>query len=153
MKSTLTNRPQRQQGLFISLMFGCFSTLTHGAESVPDMGAGLETGQLLQVVLGLVAVLLLIGGLAWVARNLFRFQPGMSGELRILGGLSMGPRERLVLVKVGGEQLLLGVAPGRIQTLHVLEHPIKETPPGAEPVKGFTAQLTKALQQGRKGDA
>jgi flagellar protein FliO/FliZ len=42
-------------------------------------------------------------------------------QLAILGGLSLGVRERLVLIKVGDQQLLLGITPGRMEKLLVLE--------------------------------
>ena len=73
-----------------------------------------------------------------------------AGSLRVLGGLSMGTRERVVLIQVGETQLLLGVAPGRVQTLHVLEEPIP-TSEASKPGKGnFAASLSAALQRGNK---
>lgn len=90
-----------------------------------DLVAG---GGLLQMVFGLAAVLALIVALAWAVRRFGRVQPLPAGALRVLGGLSLGARERLVLVKVGEAQLLLGVAPGRVQTLHVLAEPIERAP-------------------------
>jgi len=85
----------------------------------------LGAGSLLQVLLGLVVVLALIAGAAWASRRLNRLRLGAAGSgLRVLGGLAVGARERVVLVEVGGTQLLLGVAPGRVQALHVLATPL-----------------------------
>ena len=108
-----------------------------------------DSASVLQVLLGLVVVLLIIGSVAWLLRNVLRLQPTMSGQLRILGGLSMGPRERVVLLKVGETQLLLGVAPGRVHTLHVLEKPLEES--GVEGVRAnsFTAHLGRAISRAR----
>jgi len=75
------------------------------------------TGALLFVV---VAVFIS----AWFLRKMTKLQGGESQALKILAGLSMGQRERIVLVQVGNEQLLLGVSPGRIQSLLKLETPI-----------------------------
>jgi flagellar protein FliO/FliZ len=36
----------------------------------------------------------------------------------------LGTRERAVLLQVGDQQLVVGVAPGRVQTLHVLDKPL-----------------------------
>jgi len=41
--------------------------------------------------------------------------------IKVVGGLSLGVREKLVLVQVGDKQLLLGVTPGRINNLLVLD--------------------------------
>jgi flagellar protein FliO/FliZ len=69
-------------------------------------------------------VLLCIVALAWLAKRVNRLQSSSDGSLQVLGGLSMGARERVVLVQVGSTQLLLGVAPGRINMLHQLEQPL-----------------------------
>nr|MDJ0873295.1 flagellar biosynthetic protein FliO [Gammaproteobacteria bacterium] len=120
--------------------FGAGESVTAGA---PMVGAG----SVLQMFLGLLAVLILIGALAWMLRHILRLQPTMSGQLRILGGLSMGARERVVLLKVGDTQLLLGVAPGRVHTLHVLDKPLAEQATESQLPKGFAAQLARALQR------
>lgn len=75
---------------------------------------------LLQLMTGLIIVIACIVVLAWFARRMNNLQSSHDGNLQILGGLSMGARERIVLIQVGEQQLLLGVAPGRINTLHVL---------------------------------
>jgi flagellar biosynthetic protein FliO len=85
----------------------------------PAMATGV-----LQVTLGLFVVLIVIAAAAWFARRFGHFNVTAKGNLRIIGGLHMGSRERVVLMQVGNKQLLLGVAPGRIQTLHVLDEPI-----------------------------
>lgn len=119
-----------------------------GRQSVapPDpVGAG----GMAQVVLGLLVVILMIVGIAWLARRFGNFQTTASGALRVIGGLSMGPRERVVLVQVGDRQLLLGVAPGRVSTLHVLDKPV---PVAASPAAGpdsFAARLAMILKQGK----
>ena len=105
----------------------------------------LGAGNLLQLSFGLLVVLAAIVGSAWLLRRYGRLQSGVDGALRIIGGLSMGPRERVVLVQVGKQQLLLGVAPGRIQTLHVLDEPVTD---GKSPApSAFVEKLTAALNK------
>jgi flagellar protein FliO/FliZ len=92
-------------------------------------------GSLGGAVLALVLVVGLILGLAWLARRI----PGLGGTgaghpgLRIVGALALGPRDRLVVVDVGGTQLLLGVGAGGTRTLHTLDQPLPETPARATP--------------------
>ena len=119
-------------------------------QSAPAAGPALDAGSVLQVFLGLVAVLLLIGAVAWLLRHVLRLQPTMCGQLRILGGLSMGARERVVLLKVGDTQLLLGVAPGRVHTLHVLDKPLAESTAETRLPHGFAGQLARALNSGKR---
>lgn len=99
-----------------------------------------------QLTLGMLLVLGLILGLAWLLKRSGRFQLAAGGGLRVLGGLSMGTRERVVLLQVGETQLLLGVAPGRVQTLHVLEQPL-ETQKSAATTPGFADQLGRLLSK------
>lgn len=79
---------------------------------------------LVQLIVGLMVVLLCILVLAWVAKRFNGLQSSSDGSLQVLSGMSLGARERLVLVQVGSEQLLLGVAPGNINMLHILDKPI-----------------------------
>ncbi len=104
---------------------------------------------LLQMVGALLVVLALLLGLMWALRRLGRLQSPAGGSLRVLGGLSMGARERVVLIQVGEKQLLLGVAPGRVQTLHVLDEPLKVSPSTGE----FAGRLQEALSRRIKGEA
>ena len=110
---------------------------------------------LVQLIVGLLFVLLCIVVLAWLARRMNRFQSSSNGALQVLGGISMGARERVVLVQVGTTQLLLGVAPGRINMLHQLEQPLQqdEAHPGdgvALPFgKSFADKLNAALTKNR----
>ena len=53
--------------------------------------------------------------LAWIMRRMNRWQMSAGGSLRLLGGLSLGARERILLVQVGDTQLLVGVAPGYVR--------------------------------------
>ncbi|MGA7800582.1 MAG: flagellar biosynthetic protein FliO [Gammaproteobacteria bacterium] len=103
-------------------------------------------GSLVQLTLGLLAVLAAIALVAWLMRRVGRFQSGVGGAMRIVGGLSMGARERVVLIQVGETQLLLGVAPGRVQTLHVMQEPIAEDSEGAGAGR-FAQKLRAALDK------
>jgi flagellar protein FliO/FliZ len=87
-------------------------------------GEVLSAGGVLQVISGLVLVVLVILGVAWFARRFGRFQGAASGELRLLGGIHVGQRERIVIVQAGEERLIVGVSPGCIRTLHVMQDPV-----------------------------
>ena len=99
---------------------------THAAPPsapVPASALPVGMGELGQVTGSLLLVLLLIGGLAWGAQRL-RLAKGSTGRhLRVVDALSLGTRERLLLVEVDGERLLLGVAGGQLRCLHVLSAP------------------------------
>jgi flagellar protein FliO/FliZ len=88
-------------------------------------------------VFALVFVLGLIFALAWLAKRMPGVAAGSNRALRVVASLSLGPREKVVVVDVGGKQLLLGVGAGGTRTLHTLEAPLPEverpsTPPFAQ---------------------
>ncbi|MFI4866681.1 MAG: flagellar biosynthetic protein FliO [Steroidobacterales bacterium] len=79
-------------------------------------------GGLLRVVLALIVVLAAVLAAAWLTRRMRSFSGAGSGaNLEMLAQLPLGTRERAVLVRVGDAQVLIGVAPGNVRTLHVLE--------------------------------
>ena len=103
------------------------------------------TGGLLQATLGLALVVGLILAVAWVAK---RLTPGAlrgSGvPLTIVASQSVGQRERVVVVEVADQWLVLGVAPGRVSALLTLPKGTlaAQMSPGATP---FVAALSRAL--------
>ncbi len=101
---------------------------------------------LLRVGLGLVVVLVTIAVASWAARGFFKTRLTAGGPLRVLAGLSLGTRERVVLLQVGDTQLVLGVSPGRIQTLHVLSEPLAGSQPPDGETKPFAKHLTSMME-------
>jgi flagellar protein FliO/FliZ len=128
----------------VCLSLACAPAAVLAAESQPT--PGVPGASLIQVTLGLVLVLVLIITAAWVLRRVVQFNVP-AGALKVLGGLSMGARERVVLLQVGKEQLLIGVAPGQIRTLHVLQEPVEASPAHGH-AGGFAARLREVLGQG-----
>lgn len=98
-----------------------------------------------RLVLGLLVVLGLVVLLAWLLRQVQRWQPRSGQIIQVLASQSLGPRERLVLVQVGEQQILLGIAAGQITPVHVLSTPIpiSNDSPNASP--DFAQRLVEAL--------
>lgn len=119
---------------------------TAGKPDGPLVSEPVGTGDFVQMFLGLLLVLGIIFGMAWLIRRMGSFQQMSHGALRVLGGLSVGQRERIVLIQVGEQQLLIGLAPGHIRTLHVLEQPVTINQAKGEAGGGFAERLQAALQ-------
>jgi flagellar protein FliO/FliZ len=85
---------------------------------------GLAAGDLasagLRMVLGLAAVLALLGATVWVSKRLRVTHRLRGGLIEVVSGLSLGARERVVLLRVGSDQVLVGLSPSGMRTLHVL---------------------------------
>ncbi len=91
------------------------------AEPVERELAPLGVQSLLQTGGGLTLILMLILGGAWLFKRYGQLPIMGKGLVRILGGVSVGPRERVVVLEVENTRLVVGVAPGQIRTLHVLD--------------------------------
>lgn len=96
-------------------------------------------GQLAQMVFGLLLVVGLIFALAWLLRRMQGATPRGGQVIDIVGSRTIGPRDRLLLVQVGKEQILIGHSPGNIEALHVLAEPV-EVPASARPATPEFAQ-------------
>jgi flagellar protein FliO/FliZ len=103
-------------------------------------------GVLLETAGGLVLILVLIFALGWLLRRFGRLPMSSKGEIAILSGVSLGPRERAVLLRVGNTRLLVGVAPGRVQTLHVLD----DVDTQRETSERFSGQLDSVMADQEK---
>ncbi|MGY2258345.1 flagellar biosynthetic protein FliO [Pseudomonas sp. SDO55104_S430] len=112
---------------------------TAATAAAPVASSGVA-GQLTQLVLGLLLVVGLIFFLAWLLRRVQQAGPAGKGQvIDIVGTRALGPRDRLVLVQVGNEQILLGLSPGTITALHVLKEPVQ--------VPGTTEKTTPEFAQ------
>ena len=113
-------------GLFLALPLSALAAepvAQAAATAAPVVSSGIG-GQLTQLVLGLLLVVGLIFVLAWLLRRVQSVGPGNGQVIEMIGSRALGPRDRLVLVQVGEEQILLGLTPGRITPLHVLKTPV-----------------------------
>lgn len=76
-------------------------------------------GSAAQMVLGLAVVIGLLLASLWLIKRLSAPR-GAAAGLRVLGAAAVGPRERVVLVEIGGKVLVLGVTSANVSALHTL---------------------------------
>jgi flagellar protein FliO/FliZ len=135
-------------------LYGANQALCADAAAPFAAPAQLATTHSTTGLLRVVIALLLVLGAVIAAGRLARRVRGMSGAgssaLQVLGQLSLGARERAVLIRVGQRQLLIGVAPGNVRTLHVFDEllPAAQTnspPDAAIDRPSFKAILLKSL--------
>ncbi|MEO8849045.1 MAG: flagellar biosynthetic protein FliO [Casimicrobiaceae bacterium] len=100
------------------------------------------TGGLLQTLVGLGIVLALIWGAAWVMRRLNVGTQTAGSAIRVLASQALGQRERIVLVEIADQWLVLGVAPGSVNALSTL--PKGTLPPRSTGPAPFAALLARA---------
>lgn len=107
-----------------------------------DATSGLAS-QLTQLGLGLIVVVGLIFLLGYLMRRVGPMAPQGGQHIRVISSYPLGPRDRLALVEVAGQQMLLGISPGRINTLHVFPEPVVDT--NGEATSGDFARKLQAI--------
>ncbi len=96
-------------------------------------GVGVSAGALVQMLLSLLLIIALLFAGAWLLRRLNGgVSFGHNGPLRIVGGLMISPRERIVLIEVADSWLVVGIVPGQIKTLHTLPKGDLPAPPNGD---------------------
>lgn len=80
-----------------------------------------SSGSIVQIIFSLFLVLLAIVLVAWLLKRMNVAQHGSGHLLRVVGGVSIGQRERVVLIEIKDTWLVVGVGPGQIRTLHTLQ--------------------------------
>ena len=123
-------------------------------------GAGLAAqapsaaGSLVQTVLSLGFVIALLVGLAWLLK---RFGPKhITGgtKVKLVGALSVGARERILVVEVGEQWIVVGASPGRMNALATMPRQESDEAElaGAQPLPGANfAEWFKQTIEKRNG--
>ncbi len=138
-------------------IIGCLAisaASTHGAIAAtaqPAPAPIVSAGSLLQMLLGLAVVLALVLACAWIMKRLHARAGGSAGMIRVVAGAVVGQRERVVLLEVAGNWLVIGVAPGRVSALHTMprgELP-QDLPQNTSAAVPFAEWLKRMLEQHR----
>tara|TARA_R110002095_G_scaffold8809_6_gene14312 strand:+ start:93 stop:521 length:429 start_codon:yes stop_codon:yes gene_type:complete len=129
--------------VFVSSLACSAEPVMLGSKSIDPM----STANLAQWTVGLIFVLLMIIAIAWVAKRFAGFSGNRhTGQLKILSGISLGSREKALLIRAGQQYILLGVAPGRVENLHTfaageISEETTQTP------SGFQESLQKMMNK------
>ncbi len=95
---------------------------------------------LITVGVGLIAVLAIIFGCAWVVRRMNGLTGVNNQAMKVVAAMALGARERIALIDVGGTQILVGITPSAIRTLHVFDEPV------VTPGDGGSSDFARRLQ-------
>jgi len=105
------------------------------------------TGNIAQMAFGLAIVLSAIALSAWLARRMGLGARNGTRLMKVVASVSVGAKERVIVVELGSQWMVLGVAPGSVRLMATL--PAAEAP--ASPVASpsirnidFAALIRKA---------
>ncbi len=99
------------------------------------------------MVFGLILVLALLLGTLWLLKRISQPRGAAAGLMRVVAGVAVGTRERVVILELGNSWLVLGVAPGQVTTL--AEIPRQEVPTAADNAcrKRLSAWLKQVIER------
>jgi flagellar protein FliO/FliZ len=80
----------------------------------------ISLSSVMQILASFAAVIAFIFFMAWLVRKTGRFGISNNKSIRVISSMSLGMREKIVLISVEDVNIVVGVAPGQIRTLHVL---------------------------------
>ncbi len=125
-----------KRGVFLWALSSC----AFAADAAPAAPVAVNP---MNLILGLLFLLVFVGVGWWLVQRAGGLQLKSGNGLRVVAALSVGARERVVLIELGGEQLLLGVAPGRVNLLHRFEEPVV-----VASGDDFASKIRQVMQQG-----
>ena len=110
--------------LFIVLQFSLSIKAQEASSELKTISAQSPLESIFPMLVGLLAILIVIFGLAFLLKRFTHFNPA-TGNIKVLETQRLGAKERLVIVEVQQQQLLLGVTSQNITQLVELKHPIE----------------------------
>lgn len=120
--------------------------LTDNVEAFVTTAAPIGGGELQSMGLSMLLVVGVIVLLGWLYSRSRLVGGGAGDIINVIASRALGPKERLLVVEVADQQLLVGMTSTAVQTLHVFEKPIcigsasKDAP-------GFKDRLRTALRE------
>lgn len=98
----------------------CVAALANTANTPVLQNNFSPVASLAQLLFGLIIVVGLIFGAMWMMKKMGVKSSTHPQFLKIIASLAVSQRERIMLIEAGESWLVVGVAPGRINTLHTL---------------------------------
>jgi flagellar protein FliO/FliZ len=83
-----------------------------------------HSGNLLEVFLSLFAVIVVILILAWAIKVMGYKGVAINKAMKVTACLPLSSKEKLMVVQIGDEQILIGVAPGFVSHIKTLDKPL-----------------------------
>jgi flagellar protein FliO/FliZ len=116
------------------------------------VSTAVPAGQIVDIVLALVAILLLIAGIAWFVKRFMGVGPQGSQHIRTIAVMPVGNRERIAVVQIGTRQIVVGITPNQITNLLELDQPLDISPSGGEFARKLQTLLNRNESEA-KGEA
>lgn len=105
--------------------------------------------ELISLASSLVIIIVVIVALGWLYSRSRSLGGANDDVINIVASRALGTRERLLLVEVADQQLLVGMTATQVQTLHVFDKPVA-TSAVSRPAAGFASRLKAAILEAKR---
>ena len=121
------------------------------AQTAPAQNAP-ATPSLWGTLLALVFVLALLMAMAWFMKRYGPRAAGGAGHLRVVSSLNLGGRERILVVEVADQWIVVGASPGRVNALATMPRQQNAEPaallhPHQPPASSFSDWLKQTIDK------
>jgi flagellar protein FliO/FliZ len=137
---------RRLRFAFVALA-ACSAGAVLAADTKPVAGVvpGFDATGLIEMMLSLLLVIALIIGLSWGIGRLRGVTRTSSSAMTVIAEAAIGPKERVVLVRIGDRQALVGISGGAMSSLTLLEQNI--TVPETPALPEFAQRLKEVMKR------
>jgi flagellar protein FliO/FliZ len=111
---------------------------------------GVPTSYYVQVGFALILIVSIIFAAAWLMRRLNFSAMHTTNVIKVESSFSLGPKEKLLIIRVENERILLGVTSHQINLIQKLAHATSENMPGVSANTNFAEKLQALLSGGAK---
>lgn len=139
-----------RQWLFLAWLLPFHALAETGRAGYVPPPSVISTENTLQMAGGLLLVLAIIWGLTWLLKRFSLIPAAAAGTLKVVAATGVGQRERVVVVEIDNTWLVLGVAPGHVTKLHILDKPAVSTGDATQAHalhKDFAVQLNESMKK------
>lgn len=102
--------------LRLSIVLITISNYAHAVDLVSATGMS-------SALLGLVIALAILGAAAWILKRINSNRMTSNATAKVIGGVTVGSRERVLIVEIANQWIIVGVAPGQVRSLLVMPRP------------------------------
>lgn len=108
---------------FIILILGTFDL--HAEEHVATSPVS-YSANIMQMMMGLFFIVIMIFGVVWLMKKVGYQGYNASGLIKVKSCLPISNKEKILLIEVGEEQVLVGTAPGFIGHIKTMDKPVMD---------------------------
>ena len=140
-------------GLVSAIIFAMHLAAAHAADVVrattsTSAAAPTSPAGMLQVMVGLILVLGVLVVIAWGVKKAGVGKQAHGGAIKIVGGIHVGNRERIMVIEVADEWIVVGVTPTSITALSTMPRQEGVASSPASPLaKNFSTWLQQTVDK------